>query len=233
MEQFKRAQVIMLPINNHSSLYLNNKNYLIQRPTLGVSVNNSYTNQNLHIVSDDEIKEKSLLNTDDYYYVKNHYNEWYIGKFNGESFDFINNQGNFNSNLFIAKKIIATTDTSLEIEILEGPPQFSCEAIRTEELPQPSQQFIEKYIESYNKGQIINDILVEYELVEDASQSIDRTDNVWILKVNPKDNTITIKKYQEKLYNKKDIRELLLNSWVDIDLHYGYGALDKLIDEIE
>ena len=42
------------------------------------------------------------------------------------------------------KKIIATTDTSLG-------------------LPQPSQQFITKYIEEYNKGNVITDVLVEYE----------------------------------------------------------------------
>ena len=41
------------------------------------------------------------------------------------------------------KKIIATTDASLG-------------------LPQPSQQFIEKYAKEYNKGNIITDVLVEY-----------------------------------------------------------------------
>lgn len=31
------------------------------------------------------------------------------------------------------------------------------------ELPQPSPQFIEKYIESYNSGNIITEVMVEYE----------------------------------------------------------------------
>jgi hypothetical protein len=70
-------------------------------------------NQNIYITSDEEIKEKLLLNKTDYYYVKNHYNEWYVGKFNGNSFDFINDNGNFNSNLFVCKKIILTTDPDL------------------------------------------------------------------------------------------------------------------------
>jgi hypothetical protein len=72
-----------------------------------------WENQNIYITSDEEIKKKLLLNKTDYYYVKNHYNEWYVGKFNGNSFDFINDNGNFNSNLFVCKKIILTTDQDL------------------------------------------------------------------------------------------------------------------------
>ena len=59
------------------------------------------------------------------------------------------------------KKIIATTDTSLNyIEHDDTVPYPKGVQIR---LPQPSQQFITKYIEDYNKGNVITDVLVEYE----------------------------------------------------------------------
>lgn len=52
------------------------------------------------------------------------------------------------------KKIIATNDENL---VVNNKTAFA------KLLPQPSQQFIEKYIEEYNKGNIINEILVEVE----------------------------------------------------------------------
>ena len=63
-------------------------------------------------------------------------------------------------------KVIATTDTSLN-------------------LPKPKQAFIDKYINEYNKGDVINDILVEIEKYDDMTQ-IDT-----IFKVNG-NNEITI-----------------------------------------
>ena len=79
------------------------------------------------------------------------------------------------------KKIIATTDVSLG-------------------LPQPSQQFIQKYIEEYNKGNVITDVLVEYNYFLDDNGVLP----YWNLKVNPKDNTITIKKVKDS-WNREEI----------------------------
>ena len=59
------------------------------------------------------------------------------------------------------KKVIATTDTSLKQFIYTT--MVIDEGDIYQSLPQPSQQFIEKYIEEYNKGNIIIDVLVEYE----------------------------------------------------------------------
>lgn len=216
MEQFKRVKVIMLPTNQKSNLQLNNK---------GLRINDiSYIgekHQHLYIISDDEIKEKHLLNTNDYYYIKNHYNEWYIGKFNGISFDFINYQGNFNSNLFVCKKIIATTDTSL-FTLVDCPVRGSDSNVKYI-LPQPSQQFIEKYIESYNKGEVINDVLVEYEWYHNKQacfktmcyqQDMEARDSCMGMceaqrvKINPKDNTITIKKLKDS-WNREEVSNLI------------------------
>ena len=112
------------------------------------------------------------------------------------------------------KKVIATTDTSLG-------------------LPQPSKQFIEKYIEEYNKGNIITDVLVEYEYLLDDRAVLP----YWNLKVNTKDNTITIKKLKET-YNKEELCQILEKYtsflWSEVGIHYpislGNDARDKFIN---
>lgn len=99
-----------------------------------------------------------------------------------------------------AKKIIACTDDSLRIgELKEGG--------RIEHLPQPSQSFIEYFIEEYNKANIITDVMVEYftnipvisdkeyEQVENGTLSYKDTNpyTIDILKINSENNTINIK----------------------------------------
>ena len=71
------------------------------------------------------------------------------------------------------KEILSSTDTSLGNYIWKqtnkkAKPYNVQQNIETTKkvfipLPQPSQQFIEKYIEEYNKGQQITECLVEYE----------------------------------------------------------------------
>jgi len=61
------------------------------------------------LLTDDCIENKSDLVNKKYYYILNHYKEWYIGEYNGESFDFIDNQGNFGSTLFKCYEVIAST----------------------------------------------------------------------------------------------------------------------------
>ena len=184
MEQFKKAKVVMLSTNETSkigNLATYQGRSLAKVIKEGVKpINTIVQFWNLYIISDDKITSKKLLNTNDYYYIRNHYNEWYIGKFNGVSFDFINNDGNFDSNLFVCKKIIATTNASLD-------------------LPQPSKQFIEKYIEEYNKGNVITDVLVEYELISNEEyfgNTVNPDNDVPYfdekLKINPKDKSLNI-----------------------------------------
>ena len=95
-------------------------------------------------------------------------------------------------NIVLSEKIIATTDISL---------------VKEYNLPEPSQSFIQKYIEEYNKGNTITDVLVEYEFDNEG-----HTDNPgWHnqkLKVNSKDNTITIKKVKDS-WNKEEVIKLL------------------------
>ena len=70
-------------------------------------------------------------------------------------------------------------------------------------LPKPSQSFIEKYIEKYNKGEQITDVLVEYWAhTEEHPQ----------LKINPKDNTITIKPVKDS-WNREEVVQLASNAF--------------------
>jgi hypothetical protein len=97
-----------------------------------------------------------------------------------------------------------------------------------EKLPQPSQQFIEKYIECYNKDEIITDVLVEY---NSSNDSLDYG-GVYIpssLKINPKDNTITIKKLKESWTREEVV--ILLNK-LNHTLNIGSDlTLEQWIEE--
>lgn len=112
------------------------------------------------------------------------------------------------------KKIIATTDKSLT--------QFNQYVGENEgymtSLPQPSQSFIEKYVEEYNKGNIITDIMVEYEedLIKIYDNSGGHPGGHWEsnpineglkLIINP-DNTINIKPIKDS-WNIKELSGIL------------------------
>ena len=161
MEQFKRAQVIMLPTGSNLEFPYIAQNVFNKQLTIVNStfaINCELQSQHLYIISDDEIKE----------------GDWFINLFNN-----VIVQAHNWIYVSTCKKIIATTDTSLEIVSKGINPVY-------EKLPQPSQQFIEKYIESYNKGEVITDVL----------------------KVNPKDNTITIKKLKDS-WNRQEVFALI------------------------
>ena len=188
MEQFERAKVVMLPAKgildayktpitkvyeDEGKLYLNKKE-------IGELITELGSPQHLYIISDDEIKENDYcLNLETNTVFKMHKHGLPTSNRN--------------------KKIIATTDTSIKIFAGKGD---ICDLYYN--LPQPSQQFIEKYIEEYNNGNIITDIKVEYKRVfETIAKGMighPEDDISWWnekLKINPKDNTITIKKLKD------------------------------------
>lgn len=216
MEQFKRAQVIMLPIkNNNKGLYLNPVPSINILHYANRRILNSYISQHLYITSDDEIKE----------------GDWciYLG-LSMRCFKVINAEDNklyhgsreyFNKS--ICKKIIATTNTSL---IIEGKLYKT-----TSNLPQPSQQFIEKYIEEYNKGNIITDVLVEYEM-RHTGWTEDQSEYTYdeFLKVNPKDNTITIKKLKDN-WNREEVIELIKKAYYDAEIANCGDTVEEWIEE--
>ena len=148
-----------------------------------------YLNNFIYILSDDEIKEGDLHITSDH--------------------------SGFG---FRKYKIIATTDTSLKTDN----PNYDIGKLAYITLPQPSQQFIEKYIESYNKGEVITDILVEYEIdklkqLHTDSNSLSLAESLgsfihWKLKVNTKDNSITIKKLKDN-WNREEVKQFAIKAF--------------------
>jgi len=232
MNQFKRAQVIMLPTENkQNAIWLDNSNYLLYNHFL-IKQKAKGSFQHLYIISDDEIKE----------------NDWYYTPIKRSIEQCLKQllvikNGNNDIKQF---KIIATTDTSLKFETIISICGNGNKTRGYKSLPQPSQQFIEKYIESYNKGEIITDVLVEYNVTcykllcsSRYKLSIQCTSpsncEFEILKVNYKDNTITIKKLKDS-FNLKDLKQAFeagfhcpiagatFEEWYN---HIGYLEMDK------
>ena len=180
MSTLKKAKVIMLLTNEPSkigNLATYQKRSLAKVIKEGINPKDSTVQfWNLYITSDDEIKEGDVVKIPcGVGKVKE-----LIWKFGNDNPSYIvedifiyklrygQKEGELQINSFKyedVKKIIATTDTSLYRE--ESCTGYTETRSRTfyskKPMPKPSQQFIQKYIEEYNKGRQIIDIIVEYE----------------------------------------------------------------------
>ena len=200
MSTFKKAEVIMLPTNKPSKLG-NLATYkgksLAKVIKEGVNLKNTTVQfWNLYIISDDEIKEGDWC-----YDLKNNCTLQAKSSYEGMRI----------------KKIIATTDTSLN-------------------LPQPSQQFIEKYIEEYNRGNVITDVLVEYNCGDNHCSLFGcqkhlgcKNESIQSIKINLKDNTITIKKVKDS-WNREEVENLIYAAMKD-RCYTTVSEWDKWIEE--
>ena len=226
MNQFKRTQVVMLPTEDRCFIFMNKNKTWLKSSNVILDDHPVERNQHLYIISDDEIKE----------------GDWcYCSKENR----CIKNEMHTNVPS-TRKKIIATTDSSLN-------KKHDCDCGATtyegcsqclEILPQPSQQFIEKYIESYNKGEIITDVLLEYEKNVEMRQGYPKPSTAngktewnydkitsYNLKVNPKDNTITIKKLKDS-WNREELIEKLKSILYDSS-SLVYTLPDNTVESID
>lgn len=137
-------------------LYSKNTNTLEYNPFLKTNSSDKY--QHIYILSDEDIKEG------DWYIHFNTYTKESSLFKSDDKFNEGNNPNIIDKRDFVYeywnKKIIATTDTSLKIHHFNKGVFKNLEYL----LPQPSQEFIEKYIEEYNKGNVISSVEVEYEV---------------------------------------------------------------------
>ena len=188
MSTFKKAQVERLPTNEKSlnSVFSlrSDKPYLMseQNSPFKARIYDTkdlyHTYFNLYIISDNEIKLFDWV-----YNNKENIVEQITSK---TQLIFVLEENKENQTF---KKIIATTDASLG-------------------LPQLSQQFIEKYIEEYNKSQQITECLVEYEEIYPKHFTYNPNENIITrLKVD-KNNTITIKKVKDS-YTREEVDRML------------------------
>ena len=212
----KKCKIVMLPTNQKTKYLMV---YSDVEKTKGKLILNGLKNdeykeyQNIYIISDNKIKEG------DYCY------SYKMNKIVKSTCD-VSREAN--KNIGFWEKVIATTDKTLS------------QTNRTE-IPQPSKQFIEKYIEEYNKSNIITDVLVEYESDFNScfcTKDICNGNNCpKKLNINPKDNTITIKKVKE-VYTKEELCQVLEKYtsfiWSEVGIHYpislGIDAKDKFIN---
>lgn len=144
---YKKLNVVMLPTNKKAikdELFIDSENQL---DISCMNIGCRFNAQHLYLTSDEEIKDGD--------YGLSVLNEVVLI---GKSYD---------KSLY--KKIIATTDNTLKIKTF-----YEIESNQEISLPKPSQQFIQYYIEEYNKGNIIKEVEVEYEdLTEQLQESID------------------------------------------------------------
>lgn len=135
------------------------------------------------------------------------------------------------------REVLATTDSSL----WRPSHKYASDVIL---LPQPSQQFIEKFIEEYNRGNVITDVLIEYELISNEEyfgNTVNPDDDVPYfdekLKINPKGNNIIIKiakdswSREEVIEFGNKVKEYCKNGWKSDSLHRVFFEWDKWIEE--
>jgi hypothetical protein len=234
MSTFKRAKVVMLPTNQTSNLTLGgsiNKNKLgivildnkhpdsvydcyvdnLEKGMSKYSQNTKWLNfQHLYILSND--KDEEIKEGD---WIYHNLDDKPIKYDKGISNSSINNPKEYGY-----KKIIATTDTSLSLD-KDGFVTFDLGYGKSTLFPQPSQSFIKKYVEAYNTGKPITDVMVEYckderihglNLANDKDYEIFKNANSPI--VNPKDNTITIKKVKDS-WSREEVKQLCFQAFIN------------------
>ena len=177
---FKRTKVVMLPTEKSSDIILRTRgNVIHQRKYYGTAWEDmGDVYQHLYFLSDDEIKE----------------GDWCYDEYNKVVF-----QNNSSGTPGASKKIIATTDR------LEIPYQFDKWSI----IPQPSEGFIQKFVDSYNSGNPITEVMVEYDFIRGVGAEFGyKSSDIDSLKINPRDNTITIKKLKDS-WSRDEVVNLL------------------------
>ena len=150
----------MLPTNEKAMIHLTNSNILIESTELtGKSELYKSIPQYLYILSDEEIKEGD-------WFIK--LNQMKLMQCKDKTYTFVNEEFLNSNDAKDCKKIIATTDKSLIRYNPVGNSEkrkccdIHCICEINGKLPQPSQSFIEKYVEEYNKGNIITEVLLKY-----------------------------------------------------------------------
>ncbi len=141
------------------------------------------------------------------------------------------------------KKIIVTTDSSLTINKWKQTnqkvkPYNIQQNIETTKLvkcilPQPSPQFIQKYIEEYNKGNIITECMIEYEGFGGKRYDIKGIPyrHGYRIKVDS-NNCVTITKVKDS-WSREEVKQLCWQAFIDykcIDGKIKPSEAEKLIE---
>lgn len=189
---WKQHELVMLPTTAKANLFINNVNgkLLFDNDSTLHRVLPKGIYQHIYITSNEKIKEGDwcimLDSFENVFSIPQHYTN--------------PKTQHLNKGL---RKIIACTDDSLRIGKLEV-------GGKIEHLPQIPQSFIEKFVEEYNKGNVITKVMIEYILNnEDFDDIIEKVwDNDYKLKINVKDNTINIKPIKDS-WSREEVVDIL------------------------
>jgi hypothetical protein len=213
---YKECRVVMLPTEKASRLYTSLTSGAIKLHRSSISYEQkcfpNQQNQHLYILSDDEIKEG------DWYYMD--------GKIYRQPTPLLNPYVQKFANAF---KIIATTDKlNIHPNTADSYRSGNC-------LPQPSDKFIQAFIDAYNKGEKIEKVLVEYSCgeIDIDSMSLEEMYQSTVLKPKLKDNNIIIKKVKDS-WSRDEVEQLLSDLGADIfhkRINGGLRSVEKWIEE--
>lgn len=157
---FRVCKVVMLPTEKASFLYKRTDlNTLHTGDNVVYNHDPLRVNQHIYITSDDKIRVGDWFLYDSKFICKAELiNEagCYILTHLPNGLEYECNFGNH------SKKIIATTDSSL----------IGIDEISPFKFPQPSEEFIDKFIEAYDSGTLISKVDVEYEEYADCGSSM-------------------------------------------------------------
>ena len=190
MTKFKNAQVIMLPTQEKSNIFKIDNTLCYGLNT----VDSSKKSQHLYIVNSGKIEVG-----DWYLTIRDNYigNPSKCVKIDSISIiSQLKKSDNPNHTEYTefrsAKKVIATSYKNLvQPKKIINKDKFG-NIYNPIFLPQPSDSFIQKYIDSYNAKDVITDVLVEYEFKGQPNFY-----GEFNLKINDKFNTITIKEIKQ------------------------------------
>lgn len=193
MSTFKKSQVVMLSTYKEKAALYTNKD----KKVFSIEPQSYKDKYNLHIFNDEPIE----------------IGDWVI-KFINKEPSFIEQVLKIEENflyhkhsigcdrVYNYKKIIASTE-SLPINSEDTKFKF---------LAKPTQSFLEKYIIEFNKGKVIYNILINYKKKYIGRNENEHPFDSWIckdiLKINPKDNTVTIKKAKEN-YTRDEVISII------------------------
>ena len=198
----KSAQVVMLSTNEKGNgsickdISRNNQPLQIinSKKESEYLSKHGFEQYNLYFLSDEEIKEGDWVCNIQRPYIK---------QCQDIDVDYYNKRND------VFKKIIATTDSSLVYnhKELHEVQAVIMESSYHKSLPQPSQDFLKVFVEEYNKGNVITEVMVEYEWNKTGRKirKLDVFDH--ILKINP-DNTININMPKDS-WSREEVIELI------------------------
>jgi hypothetical protein len=202
-----KAENAILIFNGRNKFAEYHKQFFTQQylRSMGTDGCNSF---HLYILSDDEIKEGDwMIVTNTTNNVITGYNSPIIAKYDYAS-----------SNSCL--KIIATTDSSLTDGCLNNIPLSDHTCVNKKPLPFIPQSFIDKYVSEYNKGNMIEEVIVEY---EEFMTDIVIGKSEQVLKLNP-DDTINIISIKDS-WTREEVIELMSKS-------FDRGVSRKSFDQI-